>query len=63
MSKIIGRFVPTQSNDCGEQPFKVITKMDVDVDRAGFIGLKASGEEYHVFSEYWTFEPTTEEDI
>lgn len=42
--------------------FKVRTMKSVkenDKDRAGWVGIKDSGDEYHVYCKYWDFEPVS----
>lgn len=68
MSNVIGKFVPSESNQAGgkypfSSTFEVVTKLDDDgkwwnsEGAPGFKGVMSNGEEYHVFSDKWEFIP------
>lgn len=46
--------------------FKVRSMKSVnenDKERIGWVGIKDSGDEYHVYCKYWDFEPVTSADV
>lgn len=53
MSKVIGVM---KCKDSSVPDFMVTTMRLVD-DNEGYVGIKDDGEEYHVYCQYWDFEP------
>lgn len=56
MSKVIGVM---KCKDSSVPDFMVMMVHLVD-DNEGYVGIKDDGEEYHVYCQYWDFEPVTE---
>jgi hypothetical protein len=57
---VIGRFTP-KGNNPHNSPFDVVSCEPNSVNPMGsYKGFKVSGEEYHVYSDYWNWEPVTE---
>jgi hypothetical protein len=61
--KVIGKWVPKENNLSGHGEFEVVSKRQCQTacrEDPVFEGHTVDGEDYHVYTEYWTFIPVEE---